>query len=156
MTRERLGAAESVNAMKDRKIDAFFWVGGLPTAAVTDLAATPGIKIKMIDSAQLLPAMNEEVRQPLRRGRHSQIDLSGHGRGQPHDHRDEHAGGEREHERPGGLRRRQDDIRQAPRSDAVHKAAADIKLENQKAAASPIPWHPGAIKYFAEQGIKLK
>ncbi|MDH5210911.1 MAG: TAXI family TRAP transporter solute-binding subunit, partial [Betaproteobacteria bacterium] len=35
MTRERLGVAESVNALKDRKIDAFFWVGGLPTAAVT-------------------------------------------------------------------------------------------------------------------------
>ena len=42
MKRERLGVAESVNAIKDRKIDAFFWVGGIPTAAVTDLAATPG------------------------------------------------------------------------------------------------------------------
>jgi TRAP-type uncharacterized transport system substrate-binding protein len=42
MKRERLGVAESVNAMKDKKIDAFFWVGGIPTAAVTDLAATPG------------------------------------------------------------------------------------------------------------------
>ena len=51
MKRERLGVAESVNAIKDRKIDAFFWVGGLPTAAVTDLANTPGIKIKMIDHA---------------------------------------------------------------------------------------------------------
>jgi hypothetical protein len=26
--RERLSVAESVNAVKDRKIDAFFWVGG--------------------------------------------------------------------------------------------------------------------------------
>ena len=59
MTRERLGVAESVNAIKDRKIDAFFWVGGLPTAAVTDLAATPGTKIKMIDHADLVPAMNK-------------------------------------------------------------------------------------------------
>ena len=33
-----------VNAIKDRKIDAFFWVGGVPTAAVTDLAATPGTR----------------------------------------------------------------------------------------------------------------
>ena len=41
MRRERLGVAESVNAIKDKKIDAFFWVGGLPTAAVTDLANTP-------------------------------------------------------------------------------------------------------------------
>src|ERR1041384_6007217 len=46
LKRERLGVAESVDAIKDRKIDAFFWAGGLPTAAVTDLANTPGIKIK--------------------------------------------------------------------------------------------------------------
>src|SRR5215210_2143427 len=58
--RERLGVSESVNAIKDRKIDAFFWVGGLPTAAVTDLAATPGVKIKMIDHANLVPAMNKK------------------------------------------------------------------------------------------------
>jgi hypothetical protein len=28
--------------------------------------------------------------------------------------------------------------------------------ENQKTEASSIPWHPGAIKYFAEKGIKIK
>src|ERR1700694_1532177 len=58
MKRERLSVAESVNAIKDRKIDAFFWVGGLPTAGVTDLAATPGVTIKMIDHSDLVPAMN--------------------------------------------------------------------------------------------------
>src|SRR5580765_3614734 len=58
MKRERLGAAESVNAIKDRKIDAFFWVGGLPTAAVTDLGATPGVKIKMIDHSDVVDKMN--------------------------------------------------------------------------------------------------
>src|SRR5690242_8017052 len=58
MKRERLGVAESVNAIKDRKIDAFFWVGGLPTAGVTDLAATPGVKIKLIDHADALDKMN--------------------------------------------------------------------------------------------------
>ncbi len=52
--------AESVNAIKDGKIDAFFWVGGLPTAAVTDLANTPGTKIKMIDHAEVVPAMNKK------------------------------------------------------------------------------------------------
>src|SRR5450631_1250952 len=60
MRRERLGVAESVSAIKDRKIDAFFWVGGLPTAGVTDLANTPGVKIKMIDHADLVPAMNKK------------------------------------------------------------------------------------------------
>src|SRR6266404_3817516 len=58
LKRERLGVAESVNAIKDRKIDAFFWVGGLPTAAVTDLGATPGVKIKMIDHADVVDKMN--------------------------------------------------------------------------------------------------
>ena len=38
---------------------------------------------------------------------------------------------------------------------AVHKEAENFKLENQKASASPIPFHPGAIKYFAEKGIKI-
>src|SRR5437762_4583019 len=58
MTREWLGVAESVNAIKDGKIDAYFWVGGLPTAAVTDLGATPGIKIKLVDHADVLDKMN--------------------------------------------------------------------------------------------------
>src|SRR5687767_6089561 len=60
LRRERLGVAESVAALKDRKIDAFFWVGGLPTAAVTDLANSPGVKIKMVDHAELVPAMNKK------------------------------------------------------------------------------------------------
>ena len=58
MKRERLSVAESVNAIKDGKIDAFFWVGGLPTAAVTDLGATPGVKIKMVDQADLVEKLN--------------------------------------------------------------------------------------------------
>ena len=60
MRRERLGVAELVNALKDHKIDAFFWVGGIPTAAVTDLGATPGVKIKLIDTADLVAAMNKK------------------------------------------------------------------------------------------------
>ena len=92
MKRERLGVAESVNAIKDRKIDAFFWVGGLPTAAVTDLGATPGVKIKLIDHADLV---------------------------------------------------------------AVHQEAKSFSVENQIKTNSPIPWHPGAVKYFTEKGVKM-
>lgn len=58
MKRERLGVAESVNAIKDGKIDAFFWVGGIPTASVTDLAATPGVKLRLVDHADLAEKMN--------------------------------------------------------------------------------------------------
>jgi TRAP-type uncharacterized transport system substrate-binding protein len=38
---------------------------------------------------------------------------------------------------------------------AVHKEATNFKLENQKASATPIPFHPGALKYFAEKGVKV-
>ena len=38
---------------------------------------------------------------------------------------------------------------------AVHKEAENFKLESQKASATPIPFHPGALKYFAEKGIKV-
>ena len=57
------------NALKDKKIDAFFWVGGLPTAAVTDLANTPGVRIKLIDHAEPWSPDEQEVRTALHRGR---------------------------------------------------------------------------------------
>ncbi len=76
---ERLGAAESVNAIKDRKIDAFFWVGGVPTAAVTDLAATPGIKIKLIDHAEAVDAMNKKYGPLYVKDIIPADDLPGHG-----------------------------------------------------------------------------
>src|SRR5258706_12319971 len=60
MKRERLGVAESVNALKDRQIDAFFLVCGLPTAAVTDLANSIGVTIKMVDHANLVAATNKK------------------------------------------------------------------------------------------------
>ena len=53
--------------MKDRKIDAFFWIGGLPTAAVTDLVATPNLKVKFIKTDQYVAEHGREVRPGLRR-----------------------------------------------------------------------------------------
>src|SRR2546430_1946723 len=41
LRRERLGVAESGNAIKDRKIDAFFWDGGVPPAASTAAPLAP-------------------------------------------------------------------------------------------------------------------
>ena len=39
---------------------------------------------------------------------------------------------------------------------AVHKDASYITLQNQAAGASPIPFHAGALRYFKEQGLKVK
>mgnify|MGYP006325439777 CR=1 FL=1 len=38
----------------------------------------------------------------------------------------------------------------------VHKEAASFDVKNQSNTASPLPYHPGAIKYFAEKGVQLK
>ncbi len=38
---------------------------------------------------------------------------------------------------------------------AVHGEAKSISLENQMQKNSPIPWHPGAVKYFTEKGVKM-
>jgi uncharacterized protein len=46
--REKLGAGESVAALKDGKIDALFWSGAVPTASIIDLATTPGLKMVML------------------------------------------------------------------------------------------------------------
>jgi TRAP-type uncharacterized transport system substrate-binding protein len=38
---------------------------------------------------------------------------------------------------------------------AVHQEATNIDYKYQLKASSPIPWHPGAIKYFADNGVKM-
>ena len=60
ITRQGLGASESAGALKDGKVDAFFWSGGLPTAAVQDLAHSPGISIRMVPTGDLVPALQRE------------------------------------------------------------------------------------------------
>lgn len=57
VTRERLGASESASALKDGKIDAFFWSGGVPTAAVLELASTPGLRIRLVGLEDTVPRL---------------------------------------------------------------------------------------------------
>jgi len=156
LRRERLGVAESVNAIKDRKIDAFFWVGGLPTAAITDLASTPGVKIKLIDHAELVPAMNRKygdlyVQDAIPKDMYRGMDADNNQATVmnllvAHQNMDEKTA-------YNIVKAVFDHKEELVR---VHKEAENFKLENQKKEASPIPWHPGAAKYYSEKGIKLQ
>jgi len=156
MTRERLGVAESVGALKDRKIQAFFWVGGLPTGAVTDLANTPGVKIKMIDIAHLVPAMTKKygnvyIKDVIPKQTYKGMETDNQAATVTNllaVHQDMNE--QLAYKITKAVFEHRDDLIR------VHKEAEHIKLENQKAEASSIPWHPAAIKYFAEKGIKLK
>jgi TRAP transporter TAXI family solute receptor len=58
--RQGLGVTESADALKDGKIAAFFWSGGLPSAAVQDLSHTSGIGIALVPSADLLPSLQRD------------------------------------------------------------------------------------------------
>ncbi len=153
MKRERLSVAESVNAIKDRKIDAFFWVGGLPTAAVTDLAATPGVTMKLVDHGDAVAAMNARYGKLYSP---STIPVGAY---------------------PGmtavnqnsevwnilitGNKMTDEDayrivktlVEQKADLVAVHKEAEAFALENQVQSRSPIPFHPGALRYFKERNV---
>jgi hypothetical protein len=155
MKRERLGVAESVNAIKDGKIDAFFWVGGLPTASVTDLANTPGTKIRLVDHADLVPALNRKygnlyVEDLIPKDTYHGMDADNRQATVmnilvAHESMDEKTA----YNIVKTIFEKRDDL------IAVHKEAASIRLENQRANATPIPFHPGALKYFAEKGVKV-
>ena len=56
--RSQLGVDESVNAVRDGSIDAFFWSGGLPTGAVTDLATTDDLVL--VPNAEYVPKLQDE------------------------------------------------------------------------------------------------
>ena len=156
MTRDKLGVSESAGALKDRKIDAFFWVGGLPTAAVMDLGATPGVKIKLIGHADAVPKMRETYGPIYVKGVIPAKTYPGQTVDVPiavvwnllvcnekmkgdvvydilkilFDHKQELV--------------------------ASHREASNLSLEYQTGVGSPIPIHPGAFRYLTEKGIKVK
>ncbi|MFN4883237.1 MAG: TAXI family TRAP transporter solute-binding subunit [Burkholderiales bacterium] len=156
VTRERLSVAESVNAMKDRKIEAFFWVGGLPTAAVTDLANTPGTKIRMIDHADAVAAMNKKYGNLYYADTIPKATYSGMATdnkmasvanillvnaNMPDDQAYKIVKAVFDHQK--------DLI-------AVHQEYANVTIAGQKQASTPIDFHPGAVKYIQEKGGNIK
>jgi uncharacterized protein len=155
MRRERLGVAESTNAIKDGKIDAYFWVGGLPTAAVTDLGASPGVKIKLIDHTEVVDKMNAKYGGLYTTGIIPAKTYPGQDKDNAisvvqnilvanADMPDKVA-----YDIVRTFIEKRDEL------VAVHGEAKSITLENQNPKNSPIPWHPGATKYFTEKGVKM-
>ena len=152
---ERLGASESTNAIKDRKIDAFFWIGGVPTAALTDLAATPGVKMKLLDLAEYADAMNKKYGPLYAKGTIAANSYPGQDK--PVEIidvwnilvTDDKMSDTMAYNIVKTLFEKKADL------VAVHKEAQNIDLKNQ-AVGSPIPFHPGAKKYLAEHGVTVQ
>jgi len=154
--REKLSVAESVGALKDNKIDAFIWSGGLPTAAVTDLGATPGQKIRLLDHSDAIPAMvkkygplyvKDTIPAKMYPGQEKDVSiLSVWNILAVNEKMDEKLAYEIT----------KTIFEKKPELVAVHKEAMHIALESQLLGGSPIPFHPGALRYFSEKGIKVR
>ena len=148
---QSLGAAQSVDALKDAKIDAFFWSGGIPTGSVLDLASTPGRTIKLVPNTGTLPFLHQHYGDSVYHavtipsitypGMSGDVEVVGvanilvvhedmpedlaYGIAQVlFDHRDELA--------------------------AIHPEAAKLTLESA-VVGSTVPFHEGAIRYYREQ-----
>jgi TRAP transporter TAXI family solute receptor len=149
---EQLGAGESAAAYKDGKIDAYFWSGGLPTSSITDLGATPNISYALLDTSAYVDALKEKY------GPFYSVDTI-----------------------PAGTYPNQDAdvativvpnvlVVSADMDDqlaydivrvmfenkdklvAVHAEANHLNLDTAMASQA-LPYHPGAMKYFEEQGV---
>ena len=153
--RERLSVAESVNALKDGKIDALIWVGGIPTPAITDLAATPNTKIKLIDYADAVDKMRAKYGPLYVKDKIAAKSYPGQDKENTNltvwnilvvnEKTDEKI----VYDIVKTMFEKKAEI------VAVHKDASYLALDNQLTGGSPIPFHPGALKYFKEKGLKV-
>jgi len=154
--REQWGPVESASALRENKVDAYFWGGGVPTSSLTDFALTPGLRIKLIAHADAVPALREKygpvyVRGtiPARTYLTQEVDVQ-----VPvawnllvcHETMKEDL----------VYQIVKIIIEHQPELVTVQREARFLTLEAQAVGGSPIPYHPGALRYFTEKGLKMK
>lgn len=150
VVRENLGVADSVAAMKDKKIDAFFWIGGLPTAAVTDLVTTESVVF--IDTSSLLQSMVDKYGPiysatvlPGGTYKGTDADVPGIGVANLLVVREDMPADQVK----SILTTIFDNLEEVHQ---IHPAARTLSLESAVVGSS-IPFHPAAIEFYKERGV---
>ena len=132
-----------------------FFNGGPPVAAITDLAASQGVKMKLLPTAELVPVLNKK---------YGPVFADGVIQAKAYPNQDAAVptiaiwnilvvpASMKDEQAYTIIKTVWDNY---PDLLATHKAVTDMTPENQKQANSSVPFHPGAAKFFAEKGIKL-
>lgn len=152
--RDRLGASESAGALKDGKIEGYFWCGGVPTAAVLDNAAAPGMKISLLPNADCLEKMTAKygpvyyphtIPKGIYKGVDNDVPVSAVANCLvANESMDEKL----VYDVLTALFEHKPDL------VAVHKQAEAIDLKSA-VKGSPIPFHKGAQKFFKDKGLNV-
>jgi len=152
--RDRLSVVESANALKDGKIDAFFWVGGLPTAAILDLAATPGTSMRLVPTDTALTKIFQKygqiyVKATIPKATYPKMAADVGVVGIPNVLVcNTNADSELIYKILKVMFDHKADL------VAVHSQANEFTVKGA-VIKTVVPYHPGAIKYFKEKGIKM-
>ena len=153
--RERLSPAEGTNAIKDGKLDAYFFVSGIPTSAITDLGASPGVQLKLIDHAQLIPKIVEKYGPVY----FPEVIPANTYPGQATDNHQMSVGNiiAVMDSMPDALVTQILETTWQHRAELaqVHAEGRNFTLDKQKTSAAGIPWHPAAEKFWKAQGAQL-
>jgi TRAP transporter TAXI family solute receptor len=150
LVREQWPLAQSVAALKRGAIDALFWVGGVPTPSLVELAAASDGRMRLIDHGEAAERMRARygpiyVRSAILPNAYPGLKVETSNIDVwnllvvPAD-ADERA----VYEITRALFEHKDELAQ------VHREPAMLELANQTPNASPLPYHPGALRYFRE------
>jgi TRAP transporter TAXI family solute receptor len=153
LRRQGLSVNAAVDALKDGKIDALFWAGGIPTASLLDLTSTMGIRPKLLANDDLVPALQAAYGPSLY---FRSVVPGGTYPGLTSDVGvvavanllvvDERMSDDLAYDLTRILFDKQRDLA------AIHPEGARLTLATA-VTGSPAPYHPGAIRYYRERGV---
>jgi TRAP transporter TAXI family solute receptor len=152
---EYLGYFESSNAMKDKRIEGANLCAGPPVAAVTDLFATPGMKVKILEfTDEQLTAINEKTSYPGYRYIVPANTYPGQTEAIKTIAQPNFLGIRADVDTEIVYKMTKTIYENLPYLYNIHQAT---KHMNQDSAISglPAPLHPGALKYYREIGMKI-
>ncbi len=154
--RSQWGSSESASALREDRIDAYFWGGGVPTGSITELSMSPGLKMKLIPLSDVVPKM---------RGKYGPAYVNGTIPAKTYYLQEADVPVLetwnllvcRENLQE-GLVYQIVKILMEHQAEliAVQREARFLTLEAQAGGGSPIPYHPGALRYFSEKGVKVR